>query len=136
MRIPAGAFTVHGTKKFLDRVPDTIIPASELQPATTAVGGWYVTVLFWAPQVALFVNEPTRLPLSVPLAPGASVVTRMTETAASVFTALSLPATFVCQELAEMRSHQIAKTASRSDLGTLNNFAYLAPSPPNTETHH
>jgi len=25
MRIPAGAFTVHGTKKFLDRVPDTII---------------------------------------------------------------------------------------------------------------
>lgn len=90
------------------------------------MGGWYVTVLFWAPQVALFVSEPTRLPLFVPLAPGASVVTRMTETAASVFTALSLPATFVSQELAEMRSHQMAKTASRSVLGTLNDFAYLA----------
>ena len=119
-------FTVHGTKKFLDRVPDKVIPPPDLQPATTVLGGWYVTVLFWAPQVALFVNEPTRLPLFVPLAPGGSVITRMTQSAALVFTELGLPDTLVSHEVAEMDSHQVTKTASRSVLGTMNDFTYLA----------
>jgi hypothetical protein len=119
-------FTVHGTKKFLDRVPDKIIPAADLQVPTTVLGGWYATVLFWAPQVALFVNQPTRLPLLVPLAPGASVITRTTETAAAVFAALGLSESFIASEVTAMANHQMAKTASRSVLGTMNDFTYLA----------
>jgi hypothetical protein len=119
-------FTVHGTKKFLDRVPDKIIPAADLQVPTTFLGGWYATVLFWQSQVALFVNEPTRLPLLVPLAPGASVITRMTETAATVFAALGLSESFIASEVTAMTNHQMTKTASRSVLGTMNDFSYLA----------
>jgi hypothetical protein len=119
-------FTVHGTKKFLDRVPDNPIPASELQPATTTLGDWYATVLFWKQHVTLFVNEPTRLPLFVPLAPATSLLTRMTQTAEAVFTAIGLPEAFIASEITAMAQHQIAKTASRSVLGTMNDFAYLA----------
>jgi hypothetical protein len=119
-------FTVHGTKKFLDRVPDKPIPAPGLQPSTTILGPWYATVLFWNQHVALFVNEPTRLPLFVPLAPGTTVTTRMGQAAAAVFTALGLPAPFIANEVAAMAEHQLAKTASRSVLGTMNDFAYLA----------
>lgn len=62
----ACAFTVAGTKKPLDRVPGPVVPAAALQASTTILGDGYVTVLFWQPQMALFVNEPARLPLLVP----------------------------------------------------------------------
>ena len=119
-------FVVHGTKKFLDRVHSGTPPAHDPQPATTILGPWYATVLFWQPQVALFVNEPTRLPLFVPLSPGATVIARMTQTATAVFTALALSEGFIAQEIAEMGSHQLTKTTNRSVLGTTNDFAYLA----------
>lgn len=34
--------------------------------ATTLLGEWYATALFWRPQVALLVNEPTLLPVLMP----------------------------------------------------------------------
>jgi hypothetical protein len=119
-------FVVHGTKKFLDRVHSDAPPAPNPLPATTVLGAWYATVLFWQPQVALFVNEPTRLPLFVALAPGATVIRRMTQTATAVFITLGLSEGFIAQEIAEMSSHQLAKTTNRSVLGTMNDFAYLA----------
>jgi len=119
-------FVVHGTKKILDRVHSTTPPAPDPPPVTTILGAWYATVLFWQPQIALFVNEPTRLPLFVPLAPGATVILRMTQTAAAVFTALGLSKEFITREVAEMGSHQLTKTANRSVLGSMNDFAYLA----------
>jgi hypothetical protein len=33
------------------------------------LGQWYATAVFWKPQVALFVNESTLLPVLMPLAP-------------------------------------------------------------------
>ena len=35
-------------------------------------GDWFATVVFWRPQVALFVSKPTLLPVFVPFAPAAS----------------------------------------------------------------
>lgn len=119
-------FVVHGTKKFLDRALGGAPAAPHLQPSTTILGAWYTTVLFWRPQVALFVNEPTRLPLLIPLAPATTVIARMTQTAAAAFTALGLPEEFITRETAEMGTHQLTKTANRSVLGTMNDFACLA----------
>jgi hypothetical protein len=66
-------FVVHATKKVLDRCGG---PSLSDGPTTTALGDWYATALFWQPQVALFVNEPTRLPVFVPLASAATLVPR------------------------------------------------------------
>jgi hypothetical protein len=64
---------IHGTRKFLERVK---APGEQQKPSTTGLGDWYATVLSWRPQVALFVNETTLLPVLVPLAPAAGVVAR------------------------------------------------------------
>jgi hypothetical protein len=72
-RLPV-VFVVHGTRKFLDRVNGPA-PTPDDQ-STTALGDWYVTVLFWGPHVALFVNESTLLPVLVPFAPAATVTAR------------------------------------------------------------
>jgi len=61
---------VRGTKKFLDRVgrPDASGASS------ASLGDWYANALLWRPQVALFVNAQTLLPVVVLLAPANSVV--------------------------------------------------------------
>lgn len=51
---------LRATKKLLDRIGPPNLDEGE-QP-TTLLGQWYATAIFWKPQVALFVNEPTLLP--------------------------------------------------------------------------
>lgn len=115
---------VRGTRKFLDRVGGTT--ASADTTSTTALGDWYATVLFWRPQVALFVNEATLLPVLVPLAPGATVVDRFVAELADAFRAHRLDDWFISTEIAEMSEHRLAKTASRSVVGIMTEFTYLA----------
>jgi hypothetical protein len=43
-----------------------------------------------------------------------------------LFSELGLPSTLVSHEVAEMENHQMTKTASRSVLGTMNDFTFLA----------
>jgi hypothetical protein len=50
----------------------------------------------------------------------------MRQSAAVVFTTFDVGEEFISREVAELGSHQIVKTATRSVLGTMNDFAYLA----------
>lgn len=115
---------VHGTKKFLDRVGRPTAGPDE--PSTTALGSWYATVLFWKPQVALFVSETTLLPLLMPFAPAVTVLARFPATLERVLVAHGVDPRFVDAELAAMTEQRVAKTANRSVLGTMNEFSYLA----------
>lgn len=85
----AMTFTIHCTKKLLDRVklPVSATPAAP----TTYLGNWYATALFWKPQVALLVNERTLLPVLMPLAPAAELAQRFPEYLASVLFAHVAP---------------------------------------------
>ena len=115
---------VRGTRKFLARAgAPTATPDDR---STTTLGDWYATVLFWRPQVALFVNETTRLPLIVLLAPSATVVDRLLAEVEAAFRDHGLDATFVAAELAQMSEHRLAATASRSVVGSMNDFTHLA----------
>jgi hypothetical protein len=116
-------FVVHATKKVLDRCGG---PSLSDGPTTTALGDWYATALFWKPQMALFVNEPTRLPVFVPLAPAATLVSRFVTDLAEVLAAHGLDPRFIYSELAEMTEHRLAKTANRSVVGTMTEFSLLA----------
>lgn len=58
---------LHATKKLRERSKSIPTRASEV--STTKLGDWYATAVFWRPQVGLFVNETTLLPVFVPLAP-------------------------------------------------------------------
>jgi len=117
-------FTVHCTRKLLDRVK---APAVEACEPTTLLGNWYATALFWKPrQVALIVNEKTLLPVFVPLAPASSLGDRIGEAVGLVLEALGVGIDVVLQETAEMVDVSFAKTANRSVIGSMNEFAYHA----------
>jgi len=115
---------VRATKKLLDRVG----PASlgEGEQSTTLMGQWYATALFWKPQVALFVNEPTLLPVLVPLAPAATWLARFPQQLAAVLAAYGAPDAVIAEEQRQMRDRRLAKTANRSVVGIMNEFTHLA----------
>jgi hypothetical protein len=114
---------IRGTRKFLDRVG----PASEPQTAsTTMLGEWFATVLFWRPQLALFVNATTLLPAFVPLAPAATVLDRFPGALAVVLRAHGVAQGIIDRELAETAERCLTKTNSRSVVGVMNEFVRLA----------
>ncbi len=116
-------FTVRGTKKFLDRVGR---PAVDPPSSSTVLGDWYANVAFWRPQVALFVNAATFVPVLMPLAPASGVVTRFPAVMAGVLGALGIDPRFIDAERSEMSAVVLAKTASRQVLGVMNEFSFMA----------
>lgn len=117
-------YSIHATKKLRDRVKATVSAPIEA-PATT-LGNWYANALPWRPQVALFVNETTLLPVFVPLAPGSSLAARFPNQLGHVLTALGIPSEFTDRELLAMENYAWSKTANRSVIGSMNDFALLA----------
>jgi hypothetical protein len=114
---------VHGTRKFLDRAGrPTAIPDDR---STTLLGDWHATVLFWKPQVGLFVNDATLLPVLVPFAPAASVIDRFRTSVEEVLDAHGLSRSFIDAEVAQMIEHRLATTDNRSVIGIMNEFARL-----------
>lgn len=67
---------------------------------TTALGNWYATSLFWKPQVALLVNEPTLFPVFMPLAPAATLMARFPDTLRQVLEAHGAPKPIIDAEIA------------------------------------
>ena len=116
-------FTVRGTKKFLDRVGR---PVADPPSRSTVLGDWYANVLFWRPQVALFVNAPTFVAVLMPLAPESGVIARFPTAMAEALAALGIDPRFVEAEMTEMGSVVLAKTASRQVLGVMNEFRFMA----------
>jgi hypothetical protein len=115
---------VRATKKLLDRIgppsPD------EGEQSTTLMGEWYATAMFWKPQVALFVSEPTLLPVLMPLAPVATLLARFPQQLAAVLAAHGTPSALIDEEQRQMRDRRLAKTANRSVVGIMNEFTFLA----------
>lgn len=117
-------YAIHATKKLRDRVKAPL--GEPVGAPSTALGNWYATALFWQPQVALFVNEGTLLPVLVPLAPAKTVADRFPEHLEAVLYALGTDPRFVAAEVAATTDARWAKTASRSVVGIMNEFSYLA----------
>jgi len=90
------------------------------------LGNWYATVLFWKPQVALLINERTLLPVMLPLAPADSLLERIGPAVAQVLARQGVDARLIETESAAMAQVEIAKTANRSVVGTMNEFAFEA----------
>lgn len=116
-------YTVRGTNKFLERVGRPVVDPPS---SSTAFGDWYANVLFWRPQVALFVNASTFLPVLMPLAPSTGLVARFPTVMAEVLHTLGVDRSFVASELDKMTDVVLAKTASRQVLGVMNQFTFMA----------
>ena len=123
---------VRATRKLLDRIGPG--EASDAE-STTLLGDWYATALPWRPrQVALLMSDRTLLPLTMPLAPAATLLARFPDHLTEVLTALRVPADLIEHEVAETRSATLTTTANRSRVGSLNEFAFLADAHRQSET--
>ena len=118
---------VHATRAFRDRVPGPA--AADEDTSTTALGSWYATIVRQRRQLALLVNQSTLLPLLTPLAPAATLITRIPTAVADLLLAHRMPAPLVAAEHAAMADIQLAPTVNRSIVGVLNEFSHL------TNTH-
>jgi hypothetical protein len=115
---------VRATRKLLDRVGPPTSDAG--QASTTLLGDWYATAWFWRPQAALLVSEVTLMPVLMPLAPAVTLLQRFGPELAAVLAAHGAPAEFIDAELREMDQVRLARTASRSVVGIMNEFTHLA----------
>ncbi len=115
---------VRATKKLLDRIgPPTLRDGEQ---SSTLLGQWYATALPWRPQVALLVNEPTLLPVLMPLAPAATLPARAARQIAAILAAHAIPGAIIDEEVRHMRDYRVAPTANRSVVGIMNEFSRLA----------
>ena len=112
---------VRCTAKLLRRLHAEPDPTSTR--STTRLGDWYATVLPWRPRhLVLLVNEPTRLPVLLPARPSSTLARRIPDAIAKVLADLRVAAEVVDQERRAMAEITFAKSASRSVLGTMNEF--------------
>lgn len=114
---------VRATRKLLQRLG----PAADDGPAsTTLLGDWYATVLPWRPRhVTLLVSDRTLLPLLMPLAPAATFLSRLPDELAALLAAHQVPPRIIAAEVAAAQEASLATTASRSVVGSMNEFAFL-----------
>ena len=118
-------FTIHATKKLLDRVKAPAVgPIAEPE---TVLGNWYANAIFWKPHVAVFVNEKTFLPVLVPLAPASSMATRLPDALGEVLEAINVDPSFMEAERVAMEDVAYAKTTNRQVVGVMNDFILSAP---------
>lgn len=119
---------VRATKKLLRLAGPSL--ARDDDRGTTLLGPWCATVLFWRPRIVLLVNEATLLPVLLPLAPAATLTSRIAEQISMVLAAHQAPTTFIVQERRHMQTVELGATANRSVVGVMTEFARLA------EIHH
>jgi len=111
------------TGKLLKRFGGPTKIASPIEPSTR-LGDWYAHLLFKRPQIVLCVSERTLLPVLVPARDAARFVPRLRDALARSLRAL-VPAALVMAETNAMADAVIGKTASRSVLGSINDFTHM-----------
>ncbi len=114
---------VRCTAKLLSRLKAK--PGSNPPPSTTVLGDWYATVLPMSPaHLVLLVNERTRLAAVLPAKPIATLAKRIPDAIVEVLRDLGAANRVLEDERRAMAEIVFARTASRSVLGTMNDFSF------------
>jgi hypothetical protein len=120
-------FTVRCTRSFLKRLE---VPPEPCAPvATTKLGDWYANLLYTKPQqLILCVSEKTLLPVVIPAKGIERVAVRLTDAVGEMLLAIGIAERVVEAELVAMADSTISTTASRTVLGSMNDFAFMLES--------
>jgi hypothetical protein len=111
------------TRKLLARVGP---PVEDPPPSTTALGDWYAQPLGIGRQrFILLISEHSRLPVLMPALDAKNLPRNLPEALWIVLLAIGVPQSAVEHEIEQMDDVVIAKTNSRSHLGTLNDFSNM-----------
>jgi len=116
---------VRGTKKLRDRLKKAPAAGSD-DASTTQLGDWFATALFWRPQVALFVNQQTFIPVLVELVPAATLLDRAPEAIETVLRRHGLEQESLTAERGAMADVRLAPTNDRRVVGVMNELSFQA----------
>jgi hypothetical protein len=95
--------------------------------STTRLGGWYGTLFRLGRQhVLLFISERSRLPILLSVRDADRLALAFPRAVSETLIGIGVPAAAVESECSSMSPIAIGPTRSRSLLGSLNEFAFLA----------
>lgn len=125
-------FTLRCTGKLLKRLHAS--PGLDVEPPTTRLGDWYATLVYEGrEQLVLCVSERSLLPVVVPAREARTLVPRFQDAFAELLVLLGISTADIERERAEMADARIGRTASRTILGSMNDFRHmLSYRPPGT----
>ena len=113
------------TAKLLRRLNEK--PTGNPQPTENRLGDWYANVLnIGYNRLVLVTNERSLLCLVVPIKDSARLRERIRERAHALLHDLGIPADLAAAEVRGMERMPFAKTANRSVLASMNDFAFHA----------
>ena len=114
---------IRATQKLLAKL-DT--PVADPPPSTTVLGDWYAKPFGVAQRrYVLLISEHSRLAVVMPGREVAKLPQRFPEAMGMQLALLGVPPAAYEQEMAECAEVVVAKTASKSLLGTLNDYTYM-----------
>jgi hypothetical protein len=116
--------TVRCTAKLLRRLK--VRPEATSESSSTRLGEWYATILSVRPaHLILLVNEPTRLAAVLPARGISTLAMRIPAAIAEILRELGASDETIDLELRAMAEIRFDRTASRSVLGTMNDYIFL-----------
>jgi hypothetical protein len=102
-------------------------PVADPAPASNKLGEWTATLVRVSRiQLVLAVSEPTRFAVAIDAAPYATIAERFSQALFKALLDLGITADMAATEAEAIKPIQLAKSNSRSVLGTLNQFAWQA----------
>ena len=117
-------FTLRCTRRLLARLGE---PTAGVPATTTVLGDWYANLLnIGRLRLVLCTSERTLLTVLVPAKELVTLPDRLRAGVGRMLTRLEISPTEIAREDREMMSHQVAPTANRQVLGSMNDFAFLA----------
>jgi hypothetical protein len=113
------------TQKLLVRLKQS----DDLPPveSTTRLGDWYGNILrIGHRQLLLFISEHSRLPVIIPAREARQLPIVFPEAVCERLAVVGVPAPDIAAERQRMREMAFGRTRSRSMLGTMNDFSFMA----------
>jgi len=95
--------------------------------STTRLGDWYGNTLqLGRRRVLIFISELSRLPVLIPIRDANRVPTVFPEAVCEMLEVVGIPAVDIAEERSRMSVIAFGRTRSRSLLGTLNDYSFMA----------
>ena len=102
-----------------------VVPVETTQPPTAALGDWYANLVpTFSGDLIMFVSEKSLLTVAVPVWESDHLVPLFRIRVDNLLGMIGIPQKIINREVAHLDQVQFGKTASRSVLGSMNDFAW------------